>query len=107
MPKFLVYALPMSLGLLFASTDAIAQTREITGRVTVAGTGRPLSEAIVAILGQAGGSRTDQNGEFRLRVPQGDVTLLARAIGYKRSMQRVGAGLANANFSLDRDVLEL
>ncbi|MEO7219146.1 MAG: carboxypeptidase-like regulatory domain-containing protein, partial [Gemmatimonadaceae bacterium] len=93
--------------MLFASAEAQAQAREITGRVTIAGSGRPVNEAIVAVLGQAGGARTDQNGDYRLRVPAGEVTILARAIGYKRATQRIGTGLSSANFALDRDVLQL
>jgi len=93
--------------MLASGAEVQAQTREISGRVTIAGSGRPLNEAIVAVLGQSGGARTDVNGDFRLSVPAGEVTLMARAIGYKRATQRVGAGLSNVAFALDRDVLQL
>ena len=94
------------LMLVSASAFAQAQTREITGRVTTA-TGQPLSGVVVGIAGQAAGVRTNDSGEFRLRVPDGDVTLIARTIGYKRASQRVASGSSSADFSLEKDVLEL
>ena len=84
-----------------------AQAREITGKVTVSGTGTPLPDATVSVLGQQVGVRTNEKGEYRLRVPAGDVTVLARAIGYKRLSVRVAAGGSTADFSLEKDVLQL
>jgi len=69
--------------------SARAQTREVTGKVTVAGSGNPLQDAIVGTVGAVGGARTNERGEFRLRVPSGDVTVQVRAIGYKRQTVRV------------------
>jgi TonB-linked outer membrane protein, SusC/RagA family len=92
---------------LASSVSAQQPTREVTGRVTVAGSGTPLQDATVTVLGQATGTRTNERGEFRVRVAGGDVTLLARALGYKRAEQRVSAAFTTANFSLDRDVLQL
>ena len=94
--------------LAFFSTNAFAQTREITGRVTSTVSGQPLPDAVVAVLGQTSGARTNERGEFRLRVPDGDVTIVARAIGYKRAAQRISAGSSEAApFALEKDVLEL
>jgi TonB-linked SusC/RagA family outer membrane protein len=84
-----------------------AQQREITGTVTVAGAGTPLADAIVGVVGGAGGSRTNDRGEYRLRVPSGDVTIQVRAIGYKRMTQRIDGNATSANFSLEKDVLQL
>jgi TonB-linked SusC/RagA family outer membrane protein len=85
---------------------AHAQTREITGRVTIAGNA-PLQDATVTVIGQPVGARTNERGEFRLRASGGDLTLLARAIGYKRQERRVLAGSQTANFALERDALQL
>jgi TonB-linked SusC/RagA family outer membrane protein len=94
--------------LAFFSTNAFAQTREITGRVTSTASGQPLPDAEVGILGQTSGVRTNERGEFHLRVPDGDVTIVARAIGYKRAAQRITAGSSVAPaFALEKDVLEL
>jgi TonB-linked SusC/RagA family outer membrane protein len=82
-------------------------SREITGKVTQAGTNAPLVDATVGVVGAAGGVRTNERGEYRIRVPQEDVTLLVRAIGYKRGGTRVPTTQTTADFSLDRDVLQL
>ncbi|MBK8249760.1 MAG: SusC/RagA family TonB-linked outer membrane protein [Gemmatimonadetes bacterium] len=105
MRRFLVFAIA-SLALLTTSS-AGAQQREITGTVTVTGTGQPLTDAIVGVVGSAGGARTNERGEYRLRAPNGDVTIQVRAIGYKRSTQRVAGSASTANFSMEKDVLQL
>ena len=74
--------------LLVVSASAQGQTHEVTGRVTSTG-GQPLPGVLVAVVGQQTGARTNERGEFRLQVPNGDVTVVARAIGYKRGTQRV------------------
>jgi len=86
---------------------ADAQTRDVTGKVTMAGTGQPIADVTVGILGQQVGVRTNERGEYRLRVPSGEVTILARQLGYKRATVRVGPSETTANFSLEKDVLQL
>ena len=81
-------------------------TREITGKVTQVG-GIPLTEVSVGVLGASLGARTNENGDYRLRVPQGEVTLLVRAIGYKRQTVKVEASSSTQNFVLEKDVLQL
>ena len=90
-----------------AVVTAQDNTREITGRVVQAGTGTPLADATVAIQGAAGGVRTSASGEFRIRVPNTEVTVLARSIGFKRAEVRVPVSQSTANFSLEKDVLQL
>jgi TonB-linked SusC/RagA family outer membrane protein len=82
-------------------------TREITGKVTQAGSNAPLSDATVGVVGSPVGVRTNDRGEYRIRVPQEDVTLLVRAIGFKRGGARVTATQSTADFALDKDVLQL
>lgn len=97
----------LALFLTVVGTTASAQgTREITGKVTQVG-GAPLVDANVSVLGQALGARSNENGEYRLRVPQGEVTILVRAIGFKRQTARVGASQTTADFALEKDVLQL
>src|SRR2546423_1936100 len=95
------------IALISISAYAQAQTREITGRVTTTVNGQPIPGAVVALPGQTAGVRTNERGEFRIMVPDGEVTIIARAIGYKRVAQRVPAGSATTDFALDKDVLEL
>lgn len=94
---------------LFAALPLHAQTqsREVTGKVTQAVTGQPIAEATVGLLGQQVGVRTNERGEFRLRVPQGEVTLVARQLGFKRTTVRLAPGENTANFVLDKDILQL
>lgn len=86
---------------------ADAQTRDVTGKVTMTGTGAPLVDITVGLLGQQVGVRTNERGEYRIRVPQGEVTLLARGLGYKRQTVRLGPNESTANFELEKDVLQL
>jgi TonB-linked SusC/RagA family outer membrane protein len=112
--RYLVLAIA-ALAFTVGSTPARAQQqREITGKVTVAGTGQPLSDALVGVVGGGGAvflasgyARTNEQGEYRLRAPAGDVNLQVRAIGYKRQVQRVAASASTQDFALERDVLQL
>ena len=80
----------LSLAFVLASlpTMVSAQTREITGKVTEAGTGVPLTEATVGIQGAQLGVRTNERGEYRLKIPNGGATILALGQDLAR-----GAGL--------------
>lgn len=84
-----------------------AQRREITGKVTQVGTGTPVTEATISIVGAQQGVRTNERGEYRLPAPAGEIQVLARAIGFKRLTVKVAAGSNTADFALDKDVLQL
>lgn len=98
-----------SIAIFLAAVPALlaAQTREITGRVTASGTGQPITEATVGLLGAQIGVRTNERGEYRLKIPTGGTTLLVRAIGFKRASAAVSASQQTADFALDKDVLQL
>ena len=85
----------------------MAQTREVTGRVTIAGTELPIADATVSIVGTNEMTRTSPNGTFRLNAPAGPVTVAARAIGYRRVTTAITASQSTVNFALEKDVLEL
>lgn len=77
----LVLALPL------LAAGASAQTGTVAGVVRNADTGEPLAEVRVEILSPAGqvmaGSRTDQNGAFRIvSVPAGTHVIVAARIGF-------------------------
>ncbi len=84
-----------------------AQTRVITGTVTISGTSQPLADVTVSVVGTNTVALTGANGQFRLNAPQGDVTVAARAIGYRRVTTPVPAGQSTVDFALERDVLQL
>lgn len=86
---------------------AEAQTRDITGKVTQIGTGQPIPDVTISILGQQVGVRTNDRGEYRIRVPSSEVTILARQLGYKRQTKVLAANENTADFVLERDVLQL
>ena len=87
------------------ATSASAQGREITGKVTQTETGAPITEAIITLVGQPAGVRTNAAGEYRLRAPAGEATILVRAIGFRRQSVKVAG--ATQDFKLDKDVLQL
>lgn len=94
----LLAALPLS---------ARAQSREVTGKVTEAVSNNPLTDATVSIVGSQIGARTNERGEYRIQVPAGEVSLQARRLGSKRQLIKLSATQVSADFSLERDVLQL
>lgn len=96
-----------SLALVLAAAPLAAQTREISGKVTQAAAGTPITEATIGIVGAQLGVRTNERGEYRIKVPSSDIQILVRAIGFKRQTVRVPASQATADFALEKDVLQL
>jgi TonB-linked SusC/RagA family outer membrane protein len=96
----------LAAALAFVPIPLLAQ-REISGKVTQAGTGTPVTEATIGILGAQLGVRSNERGEYRLKVPSGDIQILVRAIGYKRQTRLVPAAQSTADFQLEKDVLQL
>ncbi|HUX32769.1 MAG TPA: SusC/RagA family TonB-linked outer membrane protein [Gemmatimonadaceae bacterium] len=86
---------------------ASAQTRVITGTVTVSGTTQPLPSANITVVGSTAATRTEANGQYRLVTPAGDVTLIVRALGHIRQTRVVPAGQSTVDFALEPDALRL
>jgi TonB-linked SusC/RagA family outer membrane protein len=85
-----------------------AQTRTITGRVTDSISGGPVEGARIGLLGGVTAVGATGTGQFSLpNVPAGDVTLLVRAVGYRRREVRVPAGASTVDVALDRDVFKI
>ena len=93
--------------LALVSASAFAQTRRISGRVTVEGSGEALVAASVSVVGTTLGTYTDDQGRFSLNVPDGPATLRVRRIGYVQKTLAVSAGATEADITLARDVLQL
>ncbi|HXI97484.1 MAG TPA: SusC/RagA family TonB-linked outer membrane protein, partial [Gemmatimonadaceae bacterium] len=93
--------------LVLFSASAFAQTRRVSGRVTVEGSGEPIVAASVNVVGTSVGTYTDDQGRFSLNVPDGPTTLRVRRIGYTQKTLAVPAGATDANIALARDVLQL
>ncbi len=105
--RYATWIVPLSLVLCLSSQTASAQQRQISGQVTATGTGEPLVEAIVNVAGTAIVARTGAEGRYALFAPDGEVTLLARAIGYKRQQVVVPADQTAADIALEVDVFRL
>jgi TonB-linked SusC/RagA family outer membrane protein len=86
---------------------AVAQVRQVTGRITSAATGQGLSEATVAVSGTRIVAQTGNEGTYVLNAPDGDLTLVVRAIGFKRQEVAVPASQATADAALEPDVFKL
>ena len=90
-----------------AASGALAQQRQITGRVTTALTGEPVAGAAVSVLGTAAAVVTKEDGQFSLQAPPGDVTLVVRRIGYKHRTVPVPAAQGSVDIALEQDVFNL
>lgn len=102
--------LPVALALMLgASSTAQAQERRITGTVTRQDTKQPLQGATVSLLGTARAVQviTGENGRYAIQVPDGDVRLRVRALGFAPREVSVAAGVGTADVELAQDVFEL
>src|ERR1700761_5436572 len=69
--------------MLFFCMSALAQTRQLTGKV-LGKNNETLIGVTIKIKGTGAGAATDMNGAFKLNVPSsGNVTLVVTYIGYK------------------------
>ena len=99
------------LAVAVAQPLAAQATGTITGRVTDALTGRPISDAQVSIAGTSRGTLTNRTGEFLLpAVPVGEVTVRVLFIGFSSQSQQVtvtAAATARADFLLQAATIDL
>src|SRR5215210_5911358 len=87
---------------------ALAQTRTLSGTVVDSLTREPIVGARIAVRGMALGTSTGSNGLFALPdVPQSEVTLVIRRIGYRPIEVRAARDVASINASLSRDLFKL
>ncbi len=93
-------------GLLAAPGWLAAQAREITGTVSRSGSGEPIAEATVTLVGTTTVARTDAAGRYSITA-SGDARLMFRAIGFTRREAVVPAGQSTMNVSLDQDIFRL
>ena len=103
------WCLIVPLALAVLAGTARAQERTVTGSVTDESTGGPLAGVTVSVQGGLQSAQTRDNGNFVLTgVPDQDVTLVFRLIGYKRGELRVGAAESGAvTIALTRDPFKL
>ena len=84
-----------------------AQSRRVTGTVTVTGSTEPVAGASVQVVGTSFGTIADENGRFSVSVPSGNQQLRVRRIGFQARVIPVSGNDANVSVALTRDVLQL
>ena len=98
----------MFLPLLLIGVDvAAAQVRQVTGRVTSSQTGEGLSEATIAVTGTRIVAQTGADGRYTLNAPDGELSLVVRAIGHKRAEVTLPPSQATYDAALEPDVFKL
>ncbi|HEV7837166.1 MAG TPA: TonB-dependent receptor, partial [Gemmatimonadaceae bacterium] len=90
--------------LVLGATPLLAQTGVVTGRITDAKTGVPVTSAQVTITGTRLGAVVDADGNFRIvNVPPGNREIRVRSIGFQPSATTVAVAAdatATANLTL-------
>lgn len=89
------------------ATPALAQAGVVTGTVVDAKTGRPLTEATVAVENTTTRARTNIRGEFRLDGLSGTVRLAVSRIGYQPVTVTATAGGNALRIELEEFVVKL
>jgi TonB-dependent starch-binding outer membrane protein SusC len=91
----------LSLGLLLLCFQAaIAQTKEVTGKVTDGQDGSPLSGVTVKVKGATATTLTAPDGAFKLNAPESATTLVFTYVGY-RTIEMPISGLMNVTMAAD------
>ncbi|SEL54328.1 SusC/RagA family TonB-linked outer membrane protein [Parapedobacter koreensis] len=86
--------------------SVFAQGRRITGTVTSADDGSPLSGVSVIVRGTSLGAQTDSEGNYSVTVPSGASSLIFRMIGYAEQDISLGGNTTiDVALALDASVL--
>jgi TonB-linked SusC/RagA family outer membrane protein len=105
MSRFSVILLTLLALALPSGADA---QRRITGRVTDETSGEPVGDVSIIVAGTALRASTNEQGGFIvLNAPAGDLEIVARRIGYRRTTVRVPAAQQEIAIVMPRDVLQL
>ena len=103
MKRTLLIALPL---LALTATQASAQTRSISGRVTDRSTGDGVPGVTVLLKGTSNGISTNSDGSYTLTVPATGGTLVFSSIGYLTIEQAIGT-TSQINVGLATDSKQL
>jgi TonB-linked SusC/RagA family outer membrane protein len=103
MNKLLVFCFILLSGLL---TEAMAQSRTVTGRVTDGTNNEGLPGVTVLVKGTQIGSSTDVNGNYSINVPADGTTLVFSFVGFTTTERVIGNATA-VNVTLASDAKAL
>jgi TonB-linked SusC/RagA family outer membrane protein len=95
------------IAILAGSRQAEAQTRAIVGRVVDSASGRVVAAAEVTVARSTITTRTNADGQFSIAAPTDSVTLVVRAIGFRRGEVAVPAETAAVDIRLMPDPFRL
>lgn len=94
-----------ALMLLLLGTQALAQTRTVTGTVT--SEDGPMPGVSVLVVGSNKGTSTDSDGKFTLELAAGETSLTFSFIGYKTTSVDVGSqSVVNVTMEADAQSLD-
>ena len=109
--RWRILAASAALTLLTLPGRLHAQGGTISGRVTAAGTGQPLAEARVLVIGSTASATTAENGTFTIRnVAAGPANLQVLRVGFtsqKKPVTVTAGGTTTADFVLAVAVAQL
>ena len=95
------------LALLALAAGNLLAQRRVSGKVTEEGSGSPLSNVSVQLVGTTSGAYTNDAGTYSLLVPNGAVSLRIRRIGYTLKTVLVPSSGSAVDVVLKKDVLQL
>jgi TonB-linked SusC/RagA family outer membrane protein len=90
-----------------AFTRVDAQNRTISGRVFDRATNQGVSAATIQVVGGLQATQVNEQGQFRLNVPDTAVLLNVRALGYRRIQTRVAIGQNTVEIGMEREAIQL
>lgn len=106
--------MPRRIALLFALlvsalalTRADAQNRTINGRIFDRATNQGVSAATIQVVGGLQATQVNEQGQFRLNVPDTSILLNVRALGYRRIQSRVAPGQTTVEIGMEREAIQL
>ncbi|WP_460891528.1 SusC/RagA family TonB-linked outer membrane protein [Rufibacter soli] len=104
MKKALLFSFALMLTLL---TQAYAQNRTVTGRVTDTATGEGMPGVTVQLKGSTTAVPTDANGSYSINVPSAGGTLVFSFIGYSNQEVAIGSqSTVNIRLASDAEALK-
>jgi TonB-linked SusC/RagA family outer membrane protein len=102
------HSLLVILLLILGPSALAAQGRVLRGIVVDSSTGAPVTAANIAVRGTTIGAATGSDGRFTIAgVPEGEVPIIVRRIGYRARELRVGPGQSEIRVAMVSDPLQL